>query len=475
MAGRLTQETVESLNTGTPTGRLTQEAVESLGTGTPKGRLTQEAVEALAAGTPTGRLTQDASEVLVAIYRYLYAGVGGLVIGVTPASNSLRLIYSASGSLLLYGTADVVFTPIINSYEFDASGLLVLGNAASSITVSLPFEASGPITFSGSVEDATVILPFNSSGFIAFSGGVSDASFSPHIVGGYYTGSDMSSLGHEIAVTMFEFEGIVYMYLCAEDTCLLAFPATVTSPPFNAQVEVAGDIVTAGLTGLDVLVTVTPTYVWHYHGRGINQIAGTATYEQIEPFEETMPIGAQYLYPSATPPAGSLLLDGSSILRSAHPILFSLYGTVFGSADGTHFNIPDMRGRFARGAGSGAGLTTVSIAGTGGEETHTLTTSELPSHNHSVTDTGHSHSVTDSGHHHDSNDGQLVATMGGGSVYESGSPDGGIGEAFTGSATTGISIDSASTGLTIDSTGSDTAHNILPPWLSIGWWMVIDG
>lgn len=53
-------------------------------------------------------------------------------------------------------------------------------------------------------------------------------------------------------------------------------------------------------------------------------------------------------------PTGWLNCDGSSVLRSTYPGLFALIGTTFGSVDGTHFNVPDMRGRTPVGTGQGA-------------------------------------------------------------------------------------------------------------------------
>lgn len=51
------------------------------------------------------------------------------------------------------------------------------------------------------------------------------------------------------------------------------------------------------------------------------------------------------IWPSMTPPAGFLLCDGSSYLRATYANLFLVIGTVFGAVDGTHFTVPDFRGR----------------------------------------------------------------------------------------------------------------------------------
>lgn len=56
----------------------------------------------------------------------------------------------------------------------------------------------------------------------------------------------------------------------------------------------------------------------------------------------------------ATCPAGFLECDGTSYLRADYPALYAAIGTVHGTADGTHFNVPDHRGRFARGYDHGA-------------------------------------------------------------------------------------------------------------------------
>lgn len=63
------------------------------------------------------------------------------------------------------------------------------------------------------------------------------------------------------------------------------------------------------------------------------------------------PIGSIQPYGGADAPAGWMICDGTSLLRASYPELFAVIGTAFGSADSTHFNIPDMRESVPKGAG----------------------------------------------------------------------------------------------------------------------------
>ena len=57
----------------------------------------------------------------------------------------------------------------------------------------------------------------------------------------------------------------------------------------------------------------------------------------------------------ATIPAGWLVCDGSAINRIDFSALFAAIGSTWGAGDGsTTYNIPDLRGRTAIGAGKGA-------------------------------------------------------------------------------------------------------------------------
>ena len=60
-------------------------------------------------------------------------------------------------------------------------------------------------------------------------------------------------------------------------------------------------------------------------------------------------IGEVRSFAFSTVPTKWLECNGASLLRADYPDLYSAIGTAFGTADGTHFNIPDLRGKFIRG------------------------------------------------------------------------------------------------------------------------------
>jgi len=83
-------------------------------------------------------------------------------------------------------------------------------------------------------------------------------------------------------------------------------------------------------------------------------------------------------------PAGWFDCDGRRLNTLEYSDLFAVVGYTYGGAD-TSFNIPDARGRVAVGLGSGVGLTTRTLGSKSGEEAHTLSVTEIPSHSHSLT------------------------------------------------------------------------------------------
>lgn len=110
-----------------------------------------------------------------------------------------------------------------------------------------------------------------------------------------------------------------------------------------------------------------------------------------------LPVGTILMNAASTAPTGWLLCYGQAVSRSTYANLFTALSTTYGVGDGvTTFNLPDLRGRTVAGmdnmGGSGANRVTNvaadSVGGVMGTETHTLTTSEMPSHSHYASGSG---------------------------------------------------------------------------------------
>jgi len=79
------------------------------------------------------------------------------------------------------------------------------------------------------------------------------------------------------------------------------------------------------------------------------------------------------------PPKGWALCNGQLLPINQNQALFSLLGTTYGGNGQTTFALPDLRGRVPIHQGNG-----FTLGQRGGEEAHTLTVSELPTHTHTL-------------------------------------------------------------------------------------------
>jgi microcystin-dependent protein len=80
-------------------------------------------------------------------------------------------------------------------------------------------------------------------------------------------------------------------------------------------------------------------------------------------------------------PAGWALCQGQTLAISDNDVLFQLIGTTYGGDGVNTFNLPNLASRVPVHMGTGGGQTYV-IGQSGGAESVTLTTSQIPAHSH---------------------------------------------------------------------------------------------
>lgn len=228
-----------------------------------------------------------------------------------------------------------------------------------------------------------------------------------------------------------------------------------------------------------------------------------------------VPIGAKFAFAGASNnvPSGFLLCDGTVLSQSAYPVLYSVIGCAycpaFTCSVGT-FCLPDLQGRVP--VGQKVADTNFGLRGQqSGAATHTLLSTEMPSHTHTinVNDPGHAHTVsTDPGHVHDvkMTNSNGFNQLGGNTFYDCsiysytgfGSPSvPGTGQyanvwfsrnsefpcnspgitffnaaQLSGSHTHTLSSETTGATATATSSGSGAAHNNVQPSLTVGGWII---
>jgi microcystin-dependent protein len=96
-----------------------------------------------------------------------------------------------------------------------------------------------------------------------------------------------------------------------------------------------------------------------------------------EPF-----LGQLIIFGGNFTPRGYASCNGQLLPISQNTALFSILGTTYGGNGTTTFALPDLRGRIPTHPGS-----TVQLGQIGGVESVTLTTAQIPAHNHTVAGT----------------------------------------------------------------------------------------
>lgn len=172
-------------------------------------------------------------------------------------------------------------------------------------------------------------------------------------------------------------------------------------------------------------------------------------------------IGEIKMFAGNYAPTGYEFCNGQLLQITQNFALFSLLGTIYGGDGQTTFGLPDLRARLPMHAGNGSsngGLSNRSLGQKGGAETVVLSTTELPSHNHTASTTGTINvGVSEQSPNTEEAEGTVLSKTNGALVFSD-----------TG-ATAGQNLGGVSHSLatTVNNNGSSQAHENMPPFLAI--------
>jgi len=217
-------------------------------------------------------------------------------------------------------------------------------------------------------------------------------------------------------------------------------------------------------TAIDSLKINTPkknnaTFLWRLYTRLNQSKPNIADSTGLQP-------GMIMYWGTTAAPVGWLSCDGSAISRITYANLFAAIDSTFGAGDhSTTFNLPNGGGQFVAGYKS-SDSDYNAINKTGGEKTHVLTTSEMPSHSHGVTDPGHTHLSVYNASGNVGNVGLSSSYPISGELQGAGSDDNYQLTGNTNTANVG-KTSSSITGVMTNNAGSGSAHENRPPFVTL--------
>jgi len=169
-------------------------------------------------------------------------------------------------------------------------------------------------------------------------------------------------------------------------------------------------------------------------------------------------------------PRSWMYCQGQTLSINSNTALFSLIGTVYGGNGVTTFQLPNLSGRVAVGAGPLAGGSTYVIGQTAGTEQVSLTIGQLPQHIHaaSLTSITINASNGDATDHNPSSTANVIA-----GPYDTvnGVPFAGFNG---GPANTPLGV-AGSGGVTVAPTGNNLPVSILQPYLAVNYIICTQG
>ncbi|SMC29656.1 Microcystin-dependent protein [Andreprevotia lacus DSM 23236] len=159
-------------------------------------------------------------------------------------------------------------------------------------------------------------------------------------------------------------------------------------------------------------------------------------------------VGEIRIFAGTFAPVGWALCNGQQLSISENEVLYSLIGTTYGGDGQIYFLAPNLNGRLPIGQGQGLGLSQRVVGQSFGSENVTLTTSNLPTHTHTVQASKDAATTATPG-----NTGMLATT--GSNFYHAGTPP----------SPTAVKLSPG----TLSTTGNTLPHSNMMPTLSLNY------
>jgi microcystin-dependent protein len=153
-------------------------------------------------------------------------------------------------------------------------------------------------------------------------------------------------------------------------------------------------------------------------------------------------------------PRGWAMAQGQILPISQYTALFSLIGTFYGGNGTTNFALPDLRSRVPMKYGTDPVGNNYVIGEIAGEETVTISSTQMPVHTHTFSGTNQV-----GGRQHPANGSALGTSQHGNFYYGS-----------SGGSTTTINVGTVSAYI-----GGNLAHTNLQPYLALNWCIALTG
>jgi len=171
-------------------------------------------------------------------------------------------------------------------------------------------------------------------------------------------------------------------------------------------------------------------------------------------------VGAIWSFGFNFAPVGWAQCNGQLMSIAQNEALYALIGTIYGGDGVTTFGLPNLQGRTPIGAGQGPALPNYVVGQSGGSETVTLTTANLPAHTHPVLTAQIPVSGANGGVGDPTGQYFGVAATAAGNTYAS-------------TATPGAAM--APNNGTVGITGNSLPISILNPFLTINYCIAVEG